>query len=190
MALSITECKSGLTIILEGQVFLVLEVHHVKPGKGAGFIRTRIKNIKLGTVLERTFRSNESIEEAFVEQKKLQYQYASDVTYHFMDQETYEESVLTKEQLGDNIGYLKDNLEVQAYFHEHELLNVVMPNSIVFKVVETEPGAKGDTAKNTLKPATIETGITILVPLFINPGDYIKVDTRENKYLERAAAPE
>lgn len=190
MALSITECKPGLTILLEGQVFLVLEVHHVKPGKGAAFIRTRIKNLKLGTVLERTFRTNEAIEEAFIEQKKLQYQYSSHDAYHFMDQETYEESVLTKEQLGNNINYLKDNLEVAAYFYNHELVNVVLPNSIVFKVLETEPGVKGDTAKSTLKPAKLEAGAIISVPLFVNAGDYIKVDTREGKYLERVAAPE
>lgn len=190
MALSITECKSGMTILLEGQVFLVLEVHHVKPGKGAAFIRTRLKNLKLATVLERTFRSNESIEEAFIEQKKLQYQYASADSYHFMDQETYEESLLTKEQLGNNVAYLKDNLEVTAYFFQHELLNIVLPNSIVFKVVETEPGLKGDTAKSTLKPAKIESGAVISVPLFVNPGDYIKVDAKEGKYLERVAGPE
>ncbi|MDP1853884.1 MAG: elongation factor P [Candidatus Omnitrophota bacterium] len=189
MALSITEIKSGLTILLDNQVFLVLEVHHVKPGKGAGFIRTRIKNVRLGTVLERTFKSNEDIEPAYIEEKKLQYQYASQDSYHFMDQEAYEESVLTKAQLGDNINYLKDNLEVTAYFFKHELLNIVLPNSVVFKIIETEQGIKGDTAKNTFKPAKIETGATIPVPLFVNAGDYIKVDTREGKYLERAAAP-
>lgn len=189
MGLSITECKSGLTILLDGQVFLVLEVHHIKPGKGAAFIRTRLKNMKLGTVLERTFKSNEDITPAYVEEKKLQYQYHSHDTYHFMDQETFEENLLSGEQLGDNIRFLKDNLEVSAYFHNHELLNVALPNFIVFEVTETEPGIKGDTAKSTLKSAKIDSGATVSVPLFVETGNFIKIDTRTGGYLERVAAP-
>ncbi|PIQ89954.1 MAG: elongation factor P [Candidatus Omnitrophica bacterium CG11_big_fil_rev_8_21_14_0_20_42_13] len=186
MALSINECKTGLTVLLDGQVFLVIEVHHVKPGKGAAFIRTRLKNLKLGTVIERTFKSNESIEQAYIEEKKLQFQYNSHDMYHFMDMETFEESILTREQLGDNISFLKDNLEVTAYFHNNELVNVVMPNFIECTVIETEPGIRGDTAKATLKPAKIETGAVISVPLFINAGDRIKIDTRSAQYIERA----
>ena len=186
MALSITQCKSGQTILLDGQVFLVLEVKHVKPGKGGAFIRTKLKNLKLGTNLDRTFKPSESIEQAYVEEKKLQYLYNSRDTYHFMDQETFAESILSKEQLSEVIPYLKDNLEVTAYFHKHELINVIIPNFINFKVIQTEPGIRGDTAKAALKPATIETGAIISVPLFINTNDVIRVDTREGKYIERA----
>lgn len=189
MRLSITEIKSGLTILLDNQVFLVLEVHHVKPGKGAGFIRTRIKNVKLGTVLERTFKSNEDIEPAYIEEKKLVYQYNTQDTYHFIDQETFEDNALSKEQLGDYVRFLKDSQEVTAYFYNNDLLNVVLPNFIVFEIKETEPGIKGDTAKSSLKTARVETGASIQVPLFVNIGDFIKVDTRTGEYLERVTAP-
>ncbi|MFQ5681511.1 MAG: elongation factor P, partial [Candidatus Omnitrophota bacterium] len=169
----------------DNEVFLLLNVQHVKPGKGGAFIRTKLKNLRLGAVLERTFKNSDDIKPAYIEERKLQYQYSSGDSFHFMDQETFEESVLSREQLGDDIRFLKDNLEVAAYFYNHRLLNIVLPNFVSFKVTEAEPGVRGDTAKACLKPAKIETGWTISVPLFIDVGDYIKVDTREGKYIER-----
>ncbi|MFA5410308.1 MAG: elongation factor P [Candidatus Omnitrophota bacterium] len=186
MALSINELKSGLTILVDNQVWLTLECQHVKPGKGAAFVRAKIRNLKNSSVQEKTFRGDEKIEEAFVEQRKLQYSYPSGELYHFMDQENFEEIAISKEQLGDKIKFLKDNLEVTAYFHKNEVLNVELPNFIEFTVIDTEPGFKGDSAKSDTKSAKIETGGTVQVPLFINKEDRIKVDTRSGAYVERA----
>jgi elongation factor P len=186
VALSINELKSGLTILVDNQVWLTLECQHVKPGKGAAFVRAKIRNLKNSSVQEKTFRGDEKIEEAFVEQRKLQYSYPSGELYHFMDQENFEEIAISKEQLGDKIKFLKDNLEVTAYFHKNEVLNVELPNFIEFTVIDTEPGFKGDSAKSDTKSAKIETGGTVQVPLFINKEDRIKVDTRSGAYVERA----
>lgn len=186
MALSINEIKSGITILVDGEVWLTMECQHVKPGKGAAFVRAKIRNLKNGSVQEKTFRGDEKIEEAFVEERKLQYQYASAGLYHFMNQENYEEVAVAEENLGDKIRFLKDNLELSAYYHKDEVLNVNLPNFIEFTITHTEPGIKGDTAKSGTKPAKIETGATIQVPLFINEGDRIKVDTRTGGYIERA----
>lgn len=185
MALSINELKSGLTILVDNQVWLTLECQHVKPGKGAAFVRAKIRNLKNSSVQEKTFRGDEKIEEAFVEQRKLQYSYLSGELYHFMDQENFEEIAISKEQLGDKIRFLKDNLEVTAYFHKNEVLNVELPNFIEFTVIDTEPGFKGDSAKSDTKSAKIETGGAVQVPLFINKEDRIKVDTRSGAYVER-----
>lgn len=185
MALSINEIKSGLTILVDNQVWLTLECQHVKPGKGAAFVRAKIRNLKNNSVQEKTFRGDEKIDEAFVEQRKLQYSYPSGELYHFMDQENFEEIAISKEQLGDKIKFLKDNLEVNAYFHKNEVLNVELPNFIEFTITDTEPGFKGDSAKSDTKSATIETGAAVQVPLFINKEDRIKVDTRTGAYVER-----
>lgn len=185
MALSINEVKSGLTILVDNGVWLVIDTQHVKPGKGAAFVRAKIRNLKNGSVQEKTFRGDEKIEEAFVEEKKLQYQYSSGDLYHFMDQENYEEIAISKENIGDKTKFLKDNLEVSAYYYKDEVLNINIPNFIEFTIVHTEPGIKGDTAKSGTKPARIDTDATIQVPLFINTGDKIKVDTRTGEYVER-----
>ncbi len=187
MALSINDIKGGLTIDLDGQVYLVLECQHVKPGKGAAFVRVKVRQIKTGAVQEYTFRGNESIAEAFVEERKLQYQYSSGDMLHFMDTENYEELGLPSEAIGDKAKFLKDNLEVSAYFYKNDLINVALPNFIVFAVTHTEPGIKGDTAKSGTKPATLESGAVVQVPLFVVEGDTIKVDTRSGAYVERAA---
>ncbi|MEW6170100.1 MAG: elongation factor P [Candidatus Omnitrophota bacterium] len=186
MALSINELKSGLTILVDGQVFVVVSYQHVKPGKGAAFVRVRIKNIKNENVLERTYRTDDKIEEAFVDVKKLQYQYRAGDTYHFMCLDTYEEIAIDQKQLGNTINFLKDNLEISAAFYEGQLVNVTLPTSIVLKVTSTQTGIRGDTVKTGTKPATIETGFTVQVPLFINEGDLIKIDTRTGEYVERA----
>ncbi|HTY45581.1 MAG TPA: elongation factor P [Patescibacteria group bacterium] len=186
MALSINELKAGLTVLVDDIVWLVLECQHVKPGKGAAFVRAKMRNMKNASVQEKTFRGDEKIEEAYVEERKLQYQYTSGSMYHFMDQETFEEIAISVDNMGDKIKFLKDNLEVSAYFYKDEVLMVNLPNFIEFEITETEPGIKGDTAKSGTKPATVETGAVIQVPLFINVGDRIKVDTRTGTYIERA----
>ncbi|MDD4953616.1 MAG: elongation factor P [Candidatus Omnitrophica bacterium] len=187
MSLSINEVKSGVTILVEGVVYLVTDTQHVKPGKGAAFVRAKLRNLKNSNVQEKTFRGDEKIEEAFVDERKLQYLYASGNMYHFMDQENYEEVAIAEESIGDNKKFLKDNLEVNGYFYKGDTLNINLPNFIEFNVVHTEPGIKGDTAKSGTKPAQIDTGATIQVPLFINVGDKIRIDTRTGGYIERAA---
>lgn len=186
MALSINQFKVGVTILLNGEVFQILETEHVKPAKGSAFVRTRLKNLRTSNLLERTFRGQDTVEEAFVEQRKLQYLYSSQDMFNFMDQENYEQLAISADILADNAKFLKDNLEVSAFFYKNQILNIVMPNFIELAVIETEPGIKGDTAKSANKQAKVETGATVLVPLFINVGDKIKVDTRSGGYVERA----
>ena len=186
MALSINNIKGGLTILIDGDVYLVIETQHVKPGKGAAFVRVKLRNLKNNSIQEKTFRGDEKIEEAFVEERKLQYQYSSGGMFHFMDQENYEEVAIPEVVLGDKKKFLKDNIDASGYFYKNDPLNVSLPNFVEFKIVHTEPGIKGDTAKSGTKPAEIETGATVQVPLFINVGDAIKVDTRTGEYVERA----
>lgn len=185
MAASINEIKSGLTILVDAGVYQVLEVQPVKPGKGAAFVRTKLRNLKTNNIQEVTFRGDERIEEAFIEERRLHYLYQGGGVYHFMDQENFEEIAVPQERLGDKIKFLKDNLEVMAYFYKQEILNINLPNFIEVKVQHTEPGIKGDTAKSGTKPARIETGAVVQVPLFINVGDKIKIDTRTQEYVER-----
>jgi elongation factor P len=185
VALSINEIKSGQTILVDGQVYVVLETQHVKPGKGAAFARFKLRNLKNNNVQEKTYRGEEKIEEAFVEERKLQYLYSSGQMYHFMDQDNFEEIAIPEEDIRENIKFLKDNLEVVGYFFKSETLNINLPNFIDVKVIHTEPGIKGDTAKSGNKLAEIETGATVQVPLFIDVGDRIKVDTRTGEYIER-----
>lgn len=185
MTISINQLKSGLTILFEGVAYQVVEFQHVKPGKGAAFVRTKLKNLENGSLVERTFRGDEKIEEAFIEERRMQFLYQANELYHFMDQENFEEVSLRKDILADKVKFLKDNLEVAAYFYKGKALNINLPNFIDFKITHTEPGIKGDTAKSGTKPAQIESGAIIQVPLFINPGDTIKVDTRNGQYIER-----
>jgi elongation factor P len=188
VAASINEIKSGLTIYVDDIVWMVIEAQHVKPGKGAAFVRAKLRNLKNGSVQEKTFRGDEKIEEAYVEERKLQYLYHSGELYHFMDQENFEEIAIAKDNIGEEkLKFLKDNLDVVAYFYKSDFLNINLPNFIEFNITHTEPGIKGDTAKSGTKSAEIDTGATIQVPLFINTGDKIKVDTRTSSYIERLA---
>lgn len=187
MALSINEVKAGVTVFVEGIVWIVVETQHVKPGKGAAFVRAKLRNLKNGSIQEKTFRGDEKVEEAYVEERKLQYQYSSGDLYHFMDQENYEDVAISADNVGGNKKFLKDNIEVSAYFYKDDFLNINLPNFVEFEIKHTEPGIKGDTAKSGTKPAEIETGATVQVPLFINAGDRIKVDTRSGEYVERVA---
>ena len=177
MALSINEIKSGVTVLVDGEVYVVIDAQHVKPGK--------LRNMKTSNVQEKTFRGDEKIEQAYVEERKLQYQYNSGHLFHFMDQDNFEEITVSEESLGDKRKFLKDNIEVLGYFFKDEALSINLPNFIEFEIIHTEPGIKGDTAKSGTKPAEVETGASIQVPLFIDVGDKIKVDTRTGGYVER-----
>jgi len=187
VALSINQLKSGLTVLIDGQVYTVVSTQHVKPGKGSAFSRTKLRNLKTDTVSEKKFRCEERIEEAFVEQKKIQYLYNTHDVYHFMDLENYEEIAISKNRLKDQLHFLKDNLELSASFYDGELLTISLPAFVNFKILHTEAAIKGDTVKAGTKSATIETKHTIQVPLFIKQGDIVKIDTRTGKYLERAS---
>lgn len=184
--IGINQIKVGVTIDVENAAYLVVGVEHVKPGKGSAFVRTKMKNLKTNLILERTFKSDDKIEEAFIEEKKLQYSYHSGDFYHFLDTETYEDLAIEKEKMGESYKFLKDELEVIALYYKNQLIGVNLPNFAVYTITHTEPGIKGDTAKSGTKPATIETGATVQVPLFIDVGTKIKVDTRTGEYIERS----
>lgn len=187
MALSINDIKAGLTLLVDGDVWLTMECQHVKPGKGAAFVRVKLRNLKNSSVQEKTFRGDEKIEEAYIDEKKLQYLYASGNLYHFMDQNNFEEVAIAQDILGEKSKFLKDNLEVTAYYYQNDVVNINLPNFVECLITHTEPGIKGDTAKSGNKPAQIETGATVFVPLFINTGDRVRIDTRTGNYVERVA---
>jgi elongation factor P len=163
-----------------------MESHHIKPGKGGAFVRAKIKNLRTGAISERTFKPDESFPQAFIEQKTMQYLYHDESIYHFMDQATYEQIGINKEVLGDIAKFLKDGMEVTTSQHNHQIVDITIPPFVNLEVTYTEPGIKGDTAKGGSKPATLETGAVIRVPLFINTGDIIRVDTRTTSYAGRA----
>lgn len=185
MTVGINQFKTGLTILIDADVYVVIEFQHVKPGKGAGFVRTRVKNLRTGNVLERTFRGDEKIEEAFLDQRKMQYMYKSGDMYNFMDKENYEQVEISADHLGDDAKFLKDNLDIIVYYYKGEPITIELPMFINFEIKSTEPGIKGDTAKGGTKPAELETGVIVQVPLFVEVGDVIKVDTRTGSYVER-----
>ncbi len=184
--ISVNDLRPGLTIELEGDVWSVVEFLHVKPGKGAAFVRTKLKNVKTGQVLERTFRAGERVETAHVENREMQYLYNSGGDYNFMDTASYEQMVLSEDKLGDAIKYLKENMNIEIQLYQGQPIGVNLPNTVELKVTETDPGLKGDTASGGSKPAKVETGAVVQVPLFINVGDVIKIDTRTGQYLSRA----
>lgn len=182
---STADFKNGLTIEFDGQVYQIIESQHVKPGKGGAFVRTRMRNMRNGSVLERTFRAGEKIEIARIERRALQFLYHTGDDYVFMDNESFDQMTLEESQLGPQVKFLKDNLDVMIITHNGNILGVELPDTIEARVVQTDPGLKGDTASGGSKPATIETGAVITVPLFVNEGDMIRVDTRSEKYIER-----
>lgn len=184
--LGINQIKVGVTLDLDNTPYVVVNVEHVKPGKGGAFVRAKMRNLKTDLILERTFRSDDKIEEAFIEEKKLQYSYHSGDFYHFIDNESYEDVAIEKAKLHESDKFLKDDLEVLALYYKGELICVNLPNFVVYTITHTEPGIKGDTAKSGTKPATLETGAVVHVPLFIDVGTRIKVDTRTGEYIERS----
>lgn len=183
--LSASEFRKGLTFEMDGQIYTVVDFQHVKPGKGAAFVRTKIKNIITGTVVEKSFNPTDKFPKAHIERKEMQYLYEDGGLYYFMDNETYEQIPLNKEQVEDAIMYLKPNDTVIIKFYKGEAFSVEAENFVELEVTHTEPGFKGDTATGATKPATLETGLVITVPLFINIGDKIRVDTRTGEYMER-----
>ena len=164
---------------------MIVEFLHVKPGKGAAFVRTKLKNIRTGATTERTFRAGEKVERAILDRREMQYLYNSGDDYFVMDNETYEQFSLTREQLGDNIKYLKENMNITVLFYQDKIFGVEMPNFVELVVAETEPGVRGDTASGGSKPAKMETGLIVQVPFFINTGDVLRIDTRTGEYIER-----
>ncbi len=183
--ISTSDLKNGLTIKMDGQLFQVIEFQHVKPGKGGAFVKTKLRSLTTGNVLPKTFRSGEKLEDAFIEYKKLQFLYVSGDEYHFMEEKTYEQFQLTTEQMGDVPHFLKENMVVNASFYEGKLMSIEPPMFVELAVVEADPGMKGDTAKSGTKAVKLETGYTIQVPLFVEAGNVLKIDTRTGEYVER-----
>lgn len=183
---SASDFRNGVTIEFEGSIYTIIDFQHVKPGKGAAFVRTKLKNIKTGGVVERTFRPTEKVENALIERKDMQYLYPDGDLYHFMDVETYEQMALNGDTLGDALKFVKENETVKMLSHNGAVFGVEPPLFVELEITETEPGFKGDTAQGATKPAVVETGATVYVPLFVNQGDRIKIDTRTGEYLSRA----
>jgi elongation factor P len=183
--ISSNDFRNGVTIIIEGQLWTVIEFLHVKPGKGSAFVRTRLKNVKTGSTVERTFRAGEKLERATVDNRDMQMLYNDADGYHFMDTESYENLTLQRELIGDPADFLKDGMRVAMQFHDGTAIGVDLPAHVELKVEETDPGFKGDTATGTTKPAKLETGASVQVPLFVNPGDMIRIDTRDRRYIGR-----
>jgi elongation factor P len=180
-----SDFRNGLHIIVDGDIYTIIEFMHVKPGKGGAFVRTKLKNVRTGAVLDKTFRAGERMEQAFLERKPMQFLYNQDDDYYLMDMDTYDQIMVRREQFGEGIKYLKENMEVTVLMHEGRVVGVEMPWFVELQVVETDPGVRGDTASGGSKPATLETGAVVRVPFHINVGDIIKVDTRTDQYLER-----
>ena len=178
--------RNGKTFELDGNVMQVIEFQHVKPGKGAAFVRTKMKNVITGAVIERSFSPTDKFEEAIVERKDMQYSYNDGDIYYFMDLETYDMLPLNSDKLGDNFKFVKEEMICKIVSYKGNVFSVEPPMFVELVVTQTDPGFKGDTAQGTTKPATLETGVSIKVPLFINEGDVLRIDTRTGEYLERA----
>jgi elongation factor P len=182
---SAANLRTGLVIEREGELYQVVEFQHVKPGKGGAFVRTKLKNLRTSRVIDKTFDAEQKIQEVRLEEKELQYLYREGGHYFFMDNQTYEQIPLSAVNLGDSLHFLKENMTVTAIFYQEELISVELPTFVELRVMETGPAFKGDTVTSTYKPAKMETGVVIQVPLFINEGDVIRIDTRKGVYLER-----
>ena len=183
--ISAGDFKNGLTIEIDGTVFQIIEFQHVKPGKGAAFVRTKLKNVVDGGVVEKTFRPTEKYPQAHIDKKEMQYLYAEGDMYNFMDMETYDQIALADDAIGDAMKFVKENDMVKMVYYKGNICTVEPPMFAELEVTETEPGVKGDTATNVTKPATVETGAQVNVPIFVNQGDVIQIDTRTGEYLKR-----
>ncbi len=178
--------RNGMTFDMDGQVFQVIEFQHVKPGKGAAFVRTKYRNVVTGAIVEKSFNPSDKFPTAFIERKEMQYLYTDGDLYNFMDTETYETVPINGDKLGDAFKFVKENMNVKVLSYKGVIFGIEAPNFVELEVVKTEPGVRGDTATNVTKPATLETGAEIRVPIFINEGEMIRVDTRTGEYMERA----
>ncbi|MCZ6634061.1 MAG: elongation factor P [bacterium] len=182
---STSDFRNGMVIRIESQLYFMVAFEHFKPGKGASVVRTRLKNVQTGSVIDKTYRSGDKVDDVRLEKRKMQFLYKSDDFYYFMDTKTYEQYALTSDVLGDAVIYLKENEVVDVLVAENNTLGVELPIFVELEVVQTDPGVRGDTASGGTKPASLETGATIQVPLFIEAGNVLKVDTRTDSYVER-----
>ena len=183
--ISAGDFRNGITIELDNNIYQIIEFQHVKPGKGAAFVRTKLKNVKNGGVIEKTFRPTEKCPQARIDRKDMQYLYSDGDLYHFMDVENYEQIALNEEAIGDTLKFVKEKEMVKVCSHNGNVFAIEPPLFVELEITETEPGFKGDTATGATKPAVVETGATVYVPLFVNQGDVIKIDTRTGEYLSR-----
>ena len=183
--ISAGDFRKGMTVEIDGDVCVIVDFQHVKPGKGAAFVRTKIRNIMTGVIVERTFNPSEKFPRAHIETREMQYLYNDGALYYFMDTQTYDQIPLDREQVEEAMKYVKENMNVMIKFYEGNAFSVEPPNFVELEIVETDPGVRGDTASGGSKPATLETGAVINVPLFVNIGDIIRIDTRTDEYMER-----
>lgn len=184
--ISVNDFRTGVTIEVDNAIWQVMEFQHVKTGRGGAFVRSKLRNIRTGSIQDKTFRANERVKQAHIENRSMQYLYASGDTHTFMDNTTYEQLELPAAQIEHELQFLKENMDVQVMIFQGETIGVTVPNTVELEVVETEPGIRGDTASGGSKPATVETGLTIQVPFFVNQGDVLVIDTRTSEYISRA----
>ena len=184
--ISVNDFKTGVTIEMEGQAYQVVDFQHVKPGKGAAFVRAKLKNVKTGSVVEKTFRAGEKVARAHLDKREMQFLYKDSDGYNFMDNESYDQISINQETLGDGSKWLLENMVIEVLLFQGNIIGIELPNFVELTVVETEPGVKGDTATGATKLAKLETGASVQVPLFINEGDRLRIDTRKGQYMERA----
>lgn len=184
--ISTNEFRTGVTVEIDGDVFAIVDFQHVKPGKGAAFVRSKLKNVKTGNVVEKTFRAGEKLPRAHVDRRQMQYLYFTGDAYEVMDNENFEQMSLTEAQIGDAKKFLKENMVITVALYQGNPIGVEVPNFVELEVVETDPGIKGDTASGGSKPAKLETGAVVQVPFFVNVGDVLRIDTRTGTYMERA----
>ncbi len=184
--ISVNDFKTGLTIELEGQIWQVIEFQHVKPGKGAAFVRSKLRNLENGNTQEKTFRAGEKVNTAHLDRRPMQYLYAAGENHTFMDTENYNQLDIPGNAIEDELNFLKENMQVTVLIYDGKTLGIELPNTVELEVTETEPGIKGDTASGGSKPATLETGYTVQVPFFVNQGDVLVINTSDGKYVSRA----
>ncbi len=183
--ISTNDFKTGVSVEIDGDAYIVVDFQHVKPGKGSAFVRAKLRNTRTGAVIERTFNAGEKLPKAHLDRREMQYLYHDGTYYVFMDNENYEQSLLSEEQIADSKNFLKENMNLSILFFKGEIIGVDLPGQVELEVIDTEPGIKGDTASGGNKPATLETGAVVRVPFFINTGDRIKVNTKTGEYIER-----
>jgi len=183
--ISTSDFRTGLTIEVDGDVFQIVDFQHVKPGKGAAFVRSKLRNVRTGSTVDKTFNPSEKIPKAHIDRRDVQYLYNDGQSYHFMDMETYDQFSMEKEELNDALKYLKENMTIQILMFQEKSIGIDLPNFVELTVVETAPGIKGDTASGGTKPATLETGYVVQVPFFMNEGDVLQIDTRTGHYIKR-----
>lgn len=183
--ISVNDFKTGLTIKVDNGIWKVMDFQHVKPGKGAAFVRSKLRNLRTGAIQEKTFRAGEKVEKAQIDNRRMQYLYANGDSHVFMDNETYDQLELPGDKLEYELKFIKENMEVQIQSYEGETIGIELPNTVTLQVTETEPGIKGDTATGATKQATVETGYSLNVPLFVNEGDLLVINTTDGSYLSR-----